>query len=141
MADDKLKYLEFLQLTIARMATNSFVIKGWSVALGAAVLGFSVKDGNWRLALIATGPAACFCLLDAYYLGLEKLFRGLWDRAVAGQEATFNMNPGVLTAGAFWAAVRRPTVCLVHVPVIVAAILVALTLGLLRSTGAAAITH
>jgi hypothetical protein len=77
MAEEKLKYLEFLQAAITRMGSNSFLVKGWSVTLGTAVLGF-------------------FWILDAYYRALEKLFRDLWERAVASEKVTFNMRPGTL---------------------------------------------
>src|SRR6266404_6186943 len=96
MADEKLKYLEFLQAAISRMASNSFLIKGWSVTLGTAVLGFSVKENNWGMALVALIPTASFWALDAYYLSLEKLFRDLWQKAVDYAGATFDMNPGYL---------------------------------------------
>src|SRR6266436_8960138 len=75
MPEDRLKYLEFIQAAISRMAANSFLIKGWSVTLGTAVLGFSLKENNWAMALVALIPASSFWALDAYYLGLERLFR------------------------------------------------------------------
>jgi len=34
--DDKRKHVEFIQAAIARMAGNSFVIKGWSLTIAAA---------------------------------------------------------------------------------------------------------
>src|SRR5271165_3776496 len=118
MAEEKLKYLEFLQAAITRMGSNSFLVKGWSVTLGTAVLGFSVKESNWAMALIAVFPAGVFWALDAYYLALEKLFRDLWEKAVANDGATFNMRPSSLSCVHWIAAAKRPTVWLVHCPII-----------------------
>jgi len=132
MADDKLKYLEFVQSAISRMASNSFLIKGWSVALSTAVLGFSVKESNWALALIAAAPAAAYWMLDAYYLGLERLFRHLWGTAVADAEAKFNMDPGQLSLKDWFKAAWSPAVWLVHLPVIVTSLFTARMLFLLH---------
>jgi hypothetical protein len=128
MSEEKLKYLEFLQSVISRMASNSFLTKAWSVTLGTAVLGFSVKESSWALALIATVPIVSFWLLDAYYLGLERLFRGLWNDAIKVEQADFNMNPGVFTWQIWHEAAVRPAVWLVHLPVFIVSILAAFVL-------------
>jgi hypothetical protein len=132
MADEKLKYLEFLQAAISRMASNSFLIKGWSVTLGTAVLGFSVKENNWGMALVALIPTASFWAIDAYYLGLEKLFRDLWRKAVDYAGATFEMNPGYLCGEQWGEAARRPAVLLVHLPIAIASLLAAAVIAFLR---------
>lgn len=118
MAASKLKYLEFLQAAITRMASNSFLVKGWSVALGTAVLGFSVKEGNWALALIASLPAGAFWTLDAYYLALERRFRNLWTAAASSEQPAFNMAPGGPTRREWMDAARRPAIVLAHLPTI-----------------------
>jgi len=131
MAEDRLKYLDFLQSTISRMASNSFLVKGWSVALGTAVLGFSVKESSWALALIAAIPVASFWTLDAYYLGLERRFRQLWEDAVGDKVDLFNMNPGVLDPELWIEAAWRPAVWLVHLPIFVASLLVSAALAVI----------
>lgn len=73
------KHLEFIQVTIVRMAANSFVIKGWTVTLVAAILAFTSKDANSNAASIALIPAIMFWGLDAYYLRTEREFRALYD--------------------------------------------------------------
>jgi hypothetical protein len=128
MPEEKLKYLEFLQSVISRMAANSFLTKAWSVTLGTAVLGFSVKESSWALSLIAAVPIVSFWLLDAYYLGLEKLFRDLWNDATKAEQANFNMNPGLLTWQRWSEAALRPAVWLVHLPVFIVSILAAFIL-------------
>ena len=42
------KHLEMLQAAIARLAGNSFAIKGWAVALVAVLGGFAAKDADPR---------------------------------------------------------------------------------------------
>lgn len=75
-----IKHLEFIQITIVRMAANSFVIKGWTVTLVAAILAFTSKDANANAASIALIPAVMFWSLDAYYLKTEREFRTLYDQ-------------------------------------------------------------
>jgi hypothetical protein len=75
-----IKHLEFIQITIVRMAANSFVIKGWTVTLVAAILAFTSKDANSNAASIALIPALMFWGLDAYYLSTERQFRALYDQ-------------------------------------------------------------
>ena len=36
--EDKLKYLEMIQEIIKRMASNSFLLKGWSVTFASAII-------------------------------------------------------------------------------------------------------
>lgn len=75
-----IKHLEFIQITIVRMAANSFVIKGWTVTLVAAILAFTSKDANSNAASIALIPAIMFWSLDAYYLRTEREYRALYDQ-------------------------------------------------------------
>jgi len=60
------KHLEFIQSIIARLAGNSFQMKGWNVALATAAIGFAVaKDSRPTLAVLAVVPALAFWFLDA----------------------------------------------------------------------------
>ena len=40
--EDKYKHLEMIQNIIQRMATNSFMLKGWAVTLIVAILGLHI---------------------------------------------------------------------------------------------------
>lgn len=86
--ENKRKHLDFIQLTITRMAANSFLLKAWGVALVAALFALSSKEvtGNKDYWLLAFLPIISFWILDAYYLHQEKLFRELYDEVR-------NMNP------------------------------------------------
>lgn len=79
MSDDRMKHLEFIQNAISRMASNSFLLKGWTVVVAAALFALAAKDSNRRFALLALFPSLSFWGLDAYYLRQERLFRKLHD--------------------------------------------------------------
>ena len=77
--DSKIKHLEFIQDVISRMASNSFMLKGWGVTLVAAVFALSSKDTDKSYFLVAYIPIFVFWFLDSYYLQQERLYRHLYD--------------------------------------------------------------
>lgn len=77
--DDKKKHLEFLQLAINRMASNSFILKGWNITLIVGLFALTLKDLSSSYIYLAILPAFAFWGLDAYYLRQERLFRKLYD--------------------------------------------------------------
>jgi len=77
--DDKKKHLEFLQLAINRMASNSFILKGWNITLIVGLFALSLNKSSSSFLYLALLPALAFLGLDAYYLRQEKLFRELYD--------------------------------------------------------------
>ena len=91
----KLKHLEFIQLTITRMAANSFILKGWSVTLISALAVLAQKDTNPKFWMIALLPALTFWGLDGYFLRRERLFRHLYNavRKKREYEIDFDLNP------------------------------------------------
>jgi hypothetical protein len=88
-----------IQSVIARMAQNSFLIKGWSVTLAAALLGLSTKDDDTALAWVAFGAVAVFTSLDARYLALERKYVDLYRRATGEQPSGSEVSSFSLTAG------------------------------------------
>lgn len=93
MTDDKLKHLEFIQNVITRMNTNSFQIKGWSVALVSALLAIFASTQNKYFVLAAIFPVIVLWFLDAYYLMLERKFRGLYDDIAEISEKPKELKP------------------------------------------------
>ncbi len=79
MDDLRLEHLKMIQAVIARMAQNSFLIKGWSVTLVTAVMAITLRDSDRGLAFLALYPALAFWGLDAFYMRQERLFRALYD--------------------------------------------------------------
>jgi hypothetical protein len=84
--DMKLRYLADIQLIIARLSQNSFIIRGWSVTLVSIIFAIvsTQRADNRGYALLALPPALIFWALDAYYLRRERSFRRLY--AAVGQE-------------------------------------------------------
>ena len=77
--EDKRKHLEFIQGVINRMASNSFLFKGWSVTIIAAVSAFATKDDAPELMIIPIVSTLIFWFIDGYYLMLERAFRTLYN--------------------------------------------------------------
>ena len=102
-------YLNILQSVINRMAGNSSSCKTWCVTLVSAIVVIIAEKGKIQYISISAVPIALFLLLDAYYLGLEKLFRELYNsfvRKLHNNTATiddvFIVRPGTKTE-LFWA--------------------------------------
>ncbi len=91
---NKHKHLEFVQAAVNRMANNSFLLKGWSVTLIAALFALAAKDANQAYMLIAYFPLLIFWCLDAYFLRQERRFRALYNQVRQMNEADidFSMN-------------------------------------------------
>ena len=73
------KSLDYIQVIIERQATNSFKIKGWTVALVVVALLFRSDELQFLLAYI---PLFGFWYLDAYFLHLERRYRALYARRI-----------------------------------------------------------
>lgn len=101
--DDRIKHLEFIQAAIARMSSNSFVVKGWSITIVAVLFALAARDSRPSLALIALFPALSFWGLDAYYLRIERLFRKLYDdvRTLSDEELHDKVGPFSLRVAAY----------------------------------------
>lgn len=79
MKEEKIKHLEFIQNIITRHNTNSFQIKGLTVAIVSALLAVYASNNNLEFIWIGIIPTILFWFLDSYYLQLEKKFRGLYN--------------------------------------------------------------
>jgi hypothetical protein len=92
--EKKLKHLEFIQGAVNRMASNLFLLKGWTITLIAALFALSAKDSNKAYAAMAYFPTIIFWTLDAYFLSQERRFRALYDsvRKLTEDEIDFSMD-------------------------------------------------
>ncbi len=72
-------YLSILQAVINRMASNSAGCKTWCIALVSAVIVIIADKGTPGYVWISVVPIILFFLLDAYYLGLERRFRDVYN--------------------------------------------------------------
>src|SRR5687767_6592867 len=76
---DVVKHLEMIQGVINRMAGNSFLLKGWSLTVAAALLAFAVDNRDPGFVALAFIPLLGLWALDAYYLRRERLYRELYE--------------------------------------------------------------
>ena len=94
-------YLSILQGVINRMAANSAACKTWCVALVSAIVVIIADKGKPEFIWISILPIALLFFLDAYYLGLERQFRNVYNsfiKKIHTNQATvddvFIVSPG-----------------------------------------------
>lgn len=75
-------YLQILQSSITRMATNSTSCKTWCVTVVSATIVLLLQKDKPEYIFIALFPTLLFAFLDAYYLGLERCFRLLYNEFI-----------------------------------------------------------
>jgi hypothetical protein len=90
--DAKLKHLEFIEAVISRMATNSFLFKGWAITVAAALSGFAAVDTKQGLLIIALVATLMFWALDGYYLWLERCFVSLYNNVARKGEGRIDFS-------------------------------------------------
>jgi hypothetical protein len=94
--NENVKHLEMIQAIVARLASNSFFIKGWTLTVAGAAFGFAANRTDWRVAAIGSGVVLGFWALDSFYLRQERLYRMLYNQVrqdvARGSEARFSMN-------------------------------------------------
>lgn len=93
----RVEHLRFIQDIIGRMARNSFAIKAASTTIVAALVAVALS-ANYLAAAFGGIPLVMFWLLDAFYLGQERLFRVLYNTVrrgpppELGSEGYFSMD-------------------------------------------------
>ena len=89
-----LKEIEITQDVIKRMASNSFLIKGWTITLVVATL---LLKGSKNQVFISFIPIIGFWFLDAYFLRQERIFRKIYNWTIQNRltstEFIFDLNP------------------------------------------------
>ncbi len=87
------KEINLIQDIIKRMASNSFLIKGWTVTLVVASL---LLRGSKYQVLISLIPLIVFWFLDSYFLQRERMYRKLYDWVTTNRPITderlFDLN-------------------------------------------------
>lgn len=85
LKDYMLKEVDLIQNIIKRMASSSFMIKGWTITLVVATL--LLKDDNSKV-LIAYIPLIVFWYLDSYFLWQERMYRKLYNWVIVNRLKT-----------------------------------------------------
>lgn len=92
MNDQTLKHLEFIQSTINRMSTNSFIIKGWAITLVGIILGLNKLEGNYIYEksfynfpiemVIILLIIFLFWFVNAYFLQQERRYIYIYSKTI-----------------------------------------------------------
>ena len=77
MDNNKIAHLGFIQSIISRMGGNSFLLKGWSVTLVAAIFALSAEHANTKFVLLAYFPVILFWILDSFFLHQGTILEAL----------------------------------------------------------------
>ncbi|MGI5195582.1 hypothetical protein ACQEVY_18340 [Streptomyces sp. CA-288835] len=120
---DRIKHLEFIQATITRMGTNSFLVKGWSLTLAVGLLALAGSRSSWQIAAVGVVPLFCFWYLDCFFLRQERAFRRLYDdvRRPNSTVEVLSMNVGPYLSSMPWPEVwLTPTLALFYAPLLIA---------------------
>lgn len=108
-------YLELLNDTIKRMASNSASCKQWTIAIVTALLAIKVLSVNMAYFFwIAYIPIFFFYWLDSYYLHLEISFRNLQKKYLEDKENKymvfgFEITKKDVTKGSWKKALSSPS--------------------------------
>ncbi|MDX8338831.1 hypothetical protein SLH46_06540 [Draconibacterium sp. IB214405] len=86
------KEIDLIQGVINRMASNSFLLKGWLVSLIAVILALSkdsiLTNDLTYLSLVLILPVIVFWYLDAFFLHKEKCYRKLYEWVIENRKNT-----------------------------------------------------
>lgn len=97
--EPKIRYLEMIQNVISRMASNSFLLKGWAVTIVVGLLAFAhLEDMDSKFIIIALVPTIFFWMLDSFFLQQEKMYRKLYEHATKLkklEEIKFSLNASI----------------------------------------------
>lgn len=104
MGENKRKHLEFIQDTIKRMNTNSFMIKGWMIILSSGLFALAAKDANPRFVWVVFVAAIVLWIFDAFYLSQEREYRGLYDHVRALNEGDIDFSMDASSPAGGWRA-------------------------------------
>lgn len=93
------KEIDLIQACITRMASNSFLLKGWAVSIIAVILALADKalDPVLLSALVLI-PLISFWYLDAFFLKTERMYREMYKRVIEKRASgdnsfLYDLNP------------------------------------------------
>ena len=94
----RIEHLKMIQANISRMASNSFIVKGWAITSIGAMYAYWLTNKSNFLLWIILGATILFRFHDAYYLMVERAFRKLYDKIrmekiSRNRIETFEMTP------------------------------------------------
>jgi len=89
ISENEVKHLEFIQNIISRMGSNSFQIKGLTIAIVVAILTlFATNNQIVNYLLVPILPTAIFWFLDSFYLSKERQYIELYNVIIGKSKMT-----------------------------------------------------
>ena len=133
MTESKVKHLEMIQAIISRMASNSVMLKGWTITLVVALFVLAGKDLELSLPFVTMValPVLVFWGLDSYYLQKERLYRDLYDVVrIKQQDIDFSLHTEEADFPGYIKCVLRAVEVGFYLPLLVMAILAVVLISL-----------
>lgn len=93
--ENKRKHLEFIEAVIARMASNLFFLRGWSITLITALLALFAKGTSFGYVIyFLIVLIFVFWILDGFFLSHERLYKDLYNhvRKLKEGQIDFSMD-------------------------------------------------
>ena len=102
--DDVTKHLEMIQNVVSRLGRDSFLVKGWSMAIVTAATLILARTPSSSAIVVLTllVPVLGFWVLDGYFLMQERLFRNVYDYVRAREDTDFGMDVSKFKNRASW---------------------------------------
>ena len=128
------KEIDLIQACISRMASNSFLLKGWAVSIIAVILALADKALNPALlSAVVLIPLISFWYLDAFFLRTERMYRKMYEWVIEKRGANdnsflYDLNPHRFTdtvdssGKTMWSVTLR---CFYGIPTVIALVVIA----------------
>lgn len=115
--EELFKEIDLIQGCINRMANNSFLIKGWALGVFAGVTALTKGENLSNIALLLFTtiiPFACFWILDAHFLKIERKYRIMYEERLTKRKNNDNsdlykLNPHKYAADCIFKTMFSPT--------------------------------
>ncbi|AIF68432.1 hypothetical protein GZ22_18590 (plasmid) [Terribacillus saccharophilus] len=122
-SESKIRYLEMIQNVINRMASNSFLLKGWTVTIVAGLFVFAnTREMDSNYILIGLIPAIFFWILDGFFIHQEKLFRKLYEHVTtindSGIDFSMDTSPFIEDVKNWFKCIISKTLLIFYLPIV-----------------------
>ncbi|MDU5097448.1 MAG: hypothetical protein E6226_02340 [Veillonella sp.] len=105
----KIEHLRMIQNVISRMASNSFIIKGWAITTFSALYAFAYLNHKSIVLIFGVLFICIFWYHDAFYLLQERRYCELYDKVRGQSEEDIDFNMSVPASKEnVWNVIRRP---------------------------------
>ncbi|WP_061810460.1 hypothetical protein [Rossellomorea vietnamensis] len=126
--EGKIRHLEMIQNVISRMASNSFLLKGWTVTLVVGLLAFAnIKEMDSHFMFLALIPSGFFWFLDGYFIYQENLYVKLYEHVASlnNDQIDFSLDatPFEEKIGGLETAIFSNTLLLFYLPTLTVVII------------------